>query len=228
MYRIGKRPKSRRRQVTGLLLLLLFVVLPVGLLAIFGRKFLHSNTVIRQSAAIVTPVVSQPGALHAYDAGIFTIKLPAAWKQLAGEKQPYDLYRWQTGSDSSTAQSIEVYQDTIPQNFAVNRLLPVRANGAQLSLLNTASDNCASFTKAPAGPAGPNGTLAKWNGVPFLCDLNNYERDVIGTSSLEGINTVALTGETSGSHKFFFAYTDYTLNPDYTVFYNALDSFQVK
>jgi hypothetical protein len=71
-------------------------------------------------------------------------------------------------------------------------------------------------------------THAKWSGINFLCDLGNYLRDVVGTSSPEGINSVTLTGNTTGKHTLFFMYTDNTPSPDYSTFINALKSFQLK
>jgi hypothetical protein len=94
------------------------------------------------------------------------------------------------------------------------------------------SDVCLTFTGAPASSAQtaqslPN-QLAKWQGINFMCDLSNYNNNSVGTSSLQGINTVTLTGSTTGRHSFFFLYVDHNIQPDYSIFTNALKSFRVK
>jgi len=73
------------------------------------------------------------------------------------------------------------------------------------------------------------GASAKWQGIDFLCDQNNLERDVVGTSSLDGINTVSLNSPSGGgAHKFFFTYTNQSINGDYSVFTDAVTSFKMK
>jgi hypothetical protein len=56
----------------------------------------------------------------------------------------------------------------------------------------------------------------------------NYERDVVGTSSPQEINTVTVTGPSTGTHKYFFVYTDNSAEPDYTIFTDALQSFKAR
>jgi hypothetical protein len=115
--------------------------------------------------------------------------------------------------------------DTIPTNIGVNRVLPVQGEGSRV-IPTTVSDTCADFTgdKVP----GNQNTPAKWGGIDFLCDLANYERDVVGTSSSDGVNTVKVTGATTGTHQIFFTYTDNGATPDFTIFVNAVTSFRMK
>ena len=88
------------------------------------------------------------------------------------------------------------------------------------------SDNCATFT--PATNAATGVSTGKWQGTNFLCDEGNYERDVVGTASAQGINTLTLTGSTTGSHKVFLVYTNNNINPDFSVLYGILESFKLK
>lgn len=70
---------------------------------------------------------------------------------------------------------------------------------------------------------------AKWDGVDFLCDMDSKFRNVVGSSSPGNINKVTLTSQTSFTpHSFFFVYEDNNYNPEYTIFYEMLDSFKVK
>jgi hypothetical protein len=228
MYRVGNRKRSHRKRtvwVVSILFCLLIIVIGGSIIA---KQTLKPDTVIKQSAAVVSVVSVAKQATQTFDSGIFTIQLPKGWQAVAGEKQPYNIFRFEGGIGTPDEQLLEIYQDTIPQNFAVNEVLAVSSAGARLAPIGVASDNCADFTKSTSAVAGPGGTPAKWSGMNFLCDLSNTERGVVGTSSLGGINTVTLKGPTAGAHAFFFCYTDTSIAPDYTAFYNALGSFRLK
>jgi hypothetical protein len=209
-----------------MLALVLVLLVAGGWLAY--KKYIRPNTVINQSAAVVSVVALAKPTSHTFDLGIFTIQLPTNWQQVAGTTQPYHIFRFEGGLGTPDEQQLEIYQDTIPETFAVNEVLAVSAAGDRLGPIGEASDNCSNFTKTGSGVATPAGTPAKWEDTNFLCDLNNPERGVVGTSSSDGINTVVLTGSKSGTHTFFFAYTDNSISPDYTDFYNALASFRLK
>lgn len=228
MYRIGERRKNRRRQAvkTGL------IVCGV-LLAVFGmysilRQFLQPDSVLKQSAAVTTSVDFKK-ATQKFDEPNFTIEIPSGWKQVPQQSGLYKTYAWQSNNMVTDGQLIEVYEDTIPVNYAVNRVLVVTGDGPNLSLGGTVSDNCLTFTQNNIGPTTSLGTPARWQGVSFWCDQHNTQRDVVGTSSSEAVNTVTLTSDSGkGTHKYFFTYTNHAINADYTVFYNALNSFKFK
>lgn len=228
MYRIGERRKDRRKQAvkTG------FIVFGV-LLASVGaynllRQFLQPDSIVKQSAAVTTSIDFKK-ATQKYDEPNFTIEIPTGWKQVQQQASLYKSYAWQSNNTVTDGQLIEIYEDTIPVNFAVNRVLVVAGDGPHLSLAGTVSDNCLTFTQNNIGPTNAFGTPARWQGASFWCDQNNTQRDVVGTSSTESINTVTLTSETGkGTHKYFFTYTNHAINADYSVFYNALNSFKFK
>lgn len=227
MYRLGKRSPSFKRRL-AFTITPAFVVLAI--LAIGGFKLsqaLHAKPDLKQSAAIVThPAEAQLGPTKRYDEGTFTIDIPTGWTIGKHDSAPYDVYRWESG-DTATKRLLEVYIDTIPQNYAVNRMVAVQSQSNHMALIGEASDNCMDFTKMTT-PVTSTGTHARWQGIDFLCDLANYERDVVGTGSSDGINTVKLTGPTQGMHQVFFSYTDNNINPDFTTFYTILRGFQVK
>jgi hypothetical protein len=227
-YRVGDRKKDVRKQRRRLLAACIGIILLVIVSGLIAHKYLRSNTFIHKAAVVVTTVKVATPATKIFRSGIFTIQLPISWQAIADETQPYTIYRFEGNVGGSDEQLLEIYQDTIPQNFAVNHVLAVSSNGDQLSAVGTVSDNCADFTKASPSVIGSAGTPAKWSGINFLCDLNNTSRDVVGTSSADGINAVILVGPTEGKHSFFFCYTDNSISPDYTDLYSALDSFRVK
>jgi hypothetical protein len=228
MYRLGQRQQKHRKQyISAASSLLLFVVLSIGGYN-YIKNDIKSNTSVTQAAAVTTKVNLNNSPTTTFAEPDFTIALPNTWRPTTRETQPYDVYRWQDDSQKTNASLLEVYEDTIPQNFAVNRALAVTANGDQIMTVGSVSDNCADFTKTTETATSSTGVHAKWQGIDFLCDIDNYERNVVGTISSNEVNSVALKGAKSGSHLFFITYTDYNINPDYTTLYNAVSSFLAK
>jgi hypothetical protein len=155
----------------------------------------------------------------------FTISIPAGWKQTPNNNAiPAPTYNWQGVSGEDRNRWLSVYVDMKLPNLAVNRALHIQTNGAAINVISGTSDNCTSFT----GPNNSSGVQqAKWENITFLCDTGNYERDVVGIVSPDGLNNINVTG-TKGLHAYFFTYTDNTSQPDYTIFANALASFRAK
>jgi hypothetical protein len=228
MYVVDNRRKNHRKRNVVLSVVVCFLLFIVIGTSFVGKKFLHANTVLRQSTTVISTVAPQRSSNQTFNMSDFTFKLPISWQQVAGETTPYHIYRFEGGVGSPDEKQLEIYQDTIPQTFPVNKVLAVTSVGNQLGAIGEVSDNCANFTKSTSAIATSSGTPAKWLNTSFLCDLNNTERDVVGTSSTTGINTVTLSGPQSGNHTFFFCFTDNSIAPDYTDFYTALSSFRVK
>ncbi|HXR49713.1 MAG TPA: hypothetical protein VN778_01655 [Verrucomicrobiae bacterium] len=226
MYKAGKRPKSKRWRA------LKWVLLTVVLLACIGwagqaiRHALKPKTVITQGRAVTTHVSYTTKTKH-YNEGDFALDIPDTWQPIPRPAGPYKSFTWQSSDRITDGQVIEIYEDTIPENFSVNRVLIVEGENDHLMINGSISDNCSNYTDQFSS-ANPLAAPAKWQGVAFLCDQANQERDVIGTSSTDGINTVILKSQSAGaSHKFLFTYTDYSVNPDYTVFLNVLNSLRM-
>jgi hypothetical protein len=223
MYRVDSREESKRRRI--IIWCLIFIVIVA--LIIFGilwvRNKLKPKVVLKQGHAVISSV-SESSVNKLYNETDFSISIPSTWKMIPRPIGPYQSFTW----EASDGEEIVIFEDTIPENLAVNRALIVTPETDHLNIDGTASDNCANFTEGNSHAPGQVGVIAEWDGVNFLCDKSNTERDVLGTSSVDGINTVVLKSpSTDTSHKFFFTYTDYSLSPDYTVFYNALNSFQM-
>lgn len=205
------------------------MVLVVGLVGggvTLGRQMLQPNTQLSQSKPYIgyVPVSSTP--TQAIQKSVFSMNLPTTWKSTAPPPIAYTVYSWK-GSGDDDARRLDVYVDKLPSAMAVNHLLPLEGDGDLVTITGLVSDNCANFTDKSTESAATGTAPAKWSGVSFLCDLGNYERDVVGTGSAEGINTVTVTGPKTGPHRFFFVYTDNSANPDYTLFQTILKSFRV-
>jgi hypothetical protein len=230
MYRYQRRhapwQNFRRKAFVVVAVILLLVAVATG----WYIESHSGTTIIHNPVAKTTYVTTANTPVQTFSETDFTIQLPTDWKFIGQTTGPYNFYTWQDTTKYEDNRILDLYVDTIP-GTAVSRLQPVSADGNRLQI-GTMSDVCLTFTGAPASSAQtaqslPN-QLAKWQGINFMCDLSNYNNNSVGTSSLQGINTVTLTGSTTGRHSFFFLYVDHNIQPDYSIFTNALKSFRVK
>lgn len=228
MYQAGRRIISHHKRHVFLGWFTVFIILLAVGGFLFVKYFLKSNTTISTPPpAKVSTVGDGTGAGKTFNEAAFTLRLPLDWKFVSHSTSIYNVYTWENTSKEPGpgVQQLQIYYDTIPSSLGVNRVLPVQGNGNQI-VPTSVSDNCATFTgnKVPGSPQTP----AKWSGVNFLCDLGNYERDVVGTSSSDGINVVKVAGTATGTHRVFFAYTDNGPTPNFTIFTDAVQSYRQK
>lgn len=223
MYRLGE-VEHRHRKIYAFLAGFVALLVVAGFIA---AHFLQSNTEIGNTpSTVVTHVSYDTTKLKTFDTPLFTISLPEDWKPVSRNSDiPPPSYTWQGTVKDNANRWLSVYVDSNVANLAVNRELSVQASGTTLNALGDVSDNCTTFTGAASQSHGS--TPAKWQGIDFLCDSGNYERDVVGVASPDGLNNVTLTG-TKGAHRFFFTYTDNAVRADYSIFINALKSLQLK
>ncbi len=223
MYRItNRRRQKRNRSRFWLIFTVLFIIIAIATFAYFILS-MQKTPVIKQSKAVVTKVSYQGKTKH-YNEGDFNIDIPTSWQLDPRPPYTYQSFTWST-VEKANGQQIEVFEDTIPENFAVNRALTISGEVDHIELNGPASDNCIKYTKDQVIAAGVHGVPARWQGIDFLCNRNTTSQDVIGTSSKDGINIVKLKSINGTPHTFFFTYSDNQMSPDYSVFYNALTSF---
>jgi hypothetical protein len=219
MYHSGERLRSHHKLYLSLLGF-------VGLC--IAASLLHSATQIAKAPAAVTGNITYDATRTTqFIEPVFSIYLPSDWKLIGTDTDPYLVYHFQSTLLHEDARYLDVYVDSLPGTLGVNRILPVQANGDQLTLTSTSvSDNCSSFT--PTSTEQPTAsTHAKWNNIDFYCDLADYERDVVGIGSPEGFNLVTLKGRVTGTHKIFITYTDNTQARGYAIFTTALKTFRI-
>jgi hypothetical protein len=223
MYRLGHQIRHRYRWY--IVTLLLIIVLAFIGIVIFHHG-LKTDTSLSQSK-VITQYYSAVGTdtMHVTEA-TFSVYLPAGWKTASDIGSPNKVYSWQ-GTGGDVDRRIDIYIDSLPTNLAVNRLLPVQASNDQLETIGPVSDNCTDFT-TPTAQSSTTGTVAaKWDGVNFICDVANYERDVVAIGSTEGVNAVTMTGPSAGSHNVLLVYTDNSADADYSIFTSIVESFQI-
>lgn len=221
MYRLGHQIRHRHGPliISGLI-----VIGCIAAAVVLLPRILKSNTTLVQSSP-VTRHITLDTAVQRVAEPTFRLSLPSGWHAVTPSQAPSRAYSWVGMTADGAGRRLDVYIDQIPATLAVNRLLPVRPSGAQFNTAGMVSDNCVNFTDRATESVATGTALAKWNGVNFLCDMGNYERDVVAIGSTEGINTVTLTGNVTGRHQVLLVYTDNSIEPDYAVFTAIVQSF---
>lgn len=218
--------RRRRRAIYGASFGLSGLLIAVTVLWVQAQ--VEPRTTLTQATATTKRVDYTPQTKR-YNLDGFSIAVPAEWQLVPRPAGPYQTYTWQYSEQGTNGVQLQIYKDTIPANFAVNRVITVEAAPSGLRVSSAVSDNCSTFTKNISPVPNRVGAPARWQGIDFLCDQANPERDVIGTSSKDGINTVALRNAATGqTNKFFFTYTNYDISPDYSAFTAALSSFKLQ
>lgn len=203
------------------------VVLAAGIF--WGLHLLKPDTKI-QNAKTVSHKLTGTSATQTFTEGIFTIALPKGWTYLGEQKDVYDIFHFKGPKDPDNGNRLlDVYQDSSLPRFAINRMVPVEAtdDGGLTADSTEVSDNCTAYTTGSAADSATGAELAKWQGIDFLCDMANSLRNVVGTGSTDGLNTVAVKTQTSTLHHYFFTYTENNDKADYNIFVAALNSFKL-
>lgn len=228
-YKYGHRKIHKKRTVFATMLAcLLFIGL--GGVVIVRDMRRNSDVQVEGTSRIVGQVQSNTESKLTIDEQLFTMQLPSDWKERTRSKTATEKsITWNATKKNEDARELTLYIDTIPATSAVNRLLPVTVQGTSL-VPGDVSDNCATFTgdavsvsQAATRPDTP----ARWAGVDFICSLATIVDNKVGVGSLGGVNQVTLKGS-QGEHKFFFLYTDHTIQPNYVILTDALKSFRIK
>jgi hypothetical protein len=226
MYRLGQTYRRGRKVGKYLFAALLLGV--IGSYVYFKHDAKNNTQITVASTNQITKEIKSADATFLVSEPLFRLTLPIGWKETGRVNKPYNYIEWRDTNESTTARSMRLYTDLIPTNLAVNRELPVKAEADRL-IPGEASNNCSSFvglnSPTPAGASNAKATEARWKDIPFLCDLPNYTREVTGTGSTGGINTVSVVGPKNGKHNYFFLYTDHTGQPEFDVLIKIVSSF---
>ena len=231
-YQYDHKPgRRRRRQVLAVAGLSALILGGVGAL-VLGDVRKSQSTEVSGKAQTILQANDDSVNRFRVNEPLFTLELPGDWKELKRQNdQTENSITWQSTRTSGDGRSLKLYIDTIPTSMAVNRLLPVSAQGSTI-VPGDISENCATFTQGGTlnvyEAAKLKETPAKWNKTDFICDLPRVNDNRVGTGSAEGINSVTVTGPTKGAHKYFFLYTEHNIQPNYELLHNALRSFTAK
>jgi len=224
MYRLGHRQVHHYVLIGAAVVVLAAFIMA----AIVGfRAYFQPHTILKQSPAITHTVTANQAVTRQVTKGFFTMQLPAAWRETTPPPTNSTIYSWIGTGMYDAARRLDVYVDGVPASLAFNHLLPVQTAGSQLEVAGLVSDNCTTFTDQTPASAKTGSAVSKWNGVNFLCDVANYERDVVGIGSAEGVNQITLHSPASGTHRVMLVYTDNNATPDYTILMAIVKSFHL-
>jgi hypothetical protein len=147
-----------------------------------------------------------------------SLSFPGDWREIDRvERANEQSITWQATLRDEDNRWLKLYINTIPEDEAVVRLLPVSVDGAQMSR-GQMSGHCNTFTGATV--QGERYPLAKWEDVEFWCDANRaVNTNIIGTGQQgQPPNTIEITGENSGTNRYFFVYRDQNIRPNFDIF----------
>jgi hypothetical protein len=221
-----------RHLIRHVLQVLITAVVVIAILIGLIVLYLHRQRVSVNGVAKSVPQSTQKVAHLQINEPTFTMQLPIDWKETGSQDVPTNhSISWQATAKNADNRYLTVYIDTIPTTYAVNRELPVTVHGSQLSY-GALSDNCAGFTPGGTEDVAQAVKLkpapSVWQGVNFICNLPNVIDNQIGVGSTSGVNTVTVTGPTTGTHSYFFLYIDRNVQPDYNILFDTIQSFQAK
>jgi hypothetical protein len=233
MYKLGN--PTKRRIYRAWLGIVLIVTALVGAFYFLIVRQSH-QTVRNNNSPLITKVGNDGQISLTIKEPLFTMQLPGQWKETSRDSNPrYQTIQWNYNTKDAANRWVRIYIDSIPADFAINYLLPVKPNDKGISV-GQISDNCVTFTQgATVGtnrdvstPISREALPARWQGTSFMCDNSHVSHQVVGTGSDEGNNMVSITGSEHGKHKYFFVYEDDNYHPDYSIFMNILESFRAK
>ncbi len=238
MYRLGRPTTSKRPKKLYLFEIIAIVTIVAG--ALFSFYWF----VIRQEKSVAitgnnSPLNSRVEVAENFtviNEPTFSMSLPGTWKETERNNDSrYRTIKWDYQAKGGIGRWIRLYIDTIPSDYPIVYVVPVSSDGEKI-IAEPASDHCSQFTAGAAKPTETNSPPAgasdkmptSWQGVKFICDGAHPLYQRVGTSSKEAVNSVTVTGPTTGKHKYFFVYDDAYYNPDYSLFLTILDSFRAK
>ncbi len=227
VYTHENRNKSLKRG----LLAVSFLVGLAGVVMVVA--FIYNDLRLNQSEEVIGTERTVAQVLGNTDTTLinednFEFELPGDWREIDKVNRPTEQsITWQATLRDEDNRWLKLYINTIPQDQAVVRLLPVSVNQSRMQR-GQLSGHCNTFTgEAAAGQRYP---LAKWQDVDFLCDAGRrVSVNIIGTGQAgQPNNTIEITGENSGTNRYFFVYTDQNIRPNFEILYNAINSFRAK
>jgi len=227
MYTVNKT-RSRKKLLIEFIAVLLAIFIVAAFLVWFFifRGGTQSSASFNKTGGTVAVVEA---ATIEFTVDEFKISLPEGW-ELLGKQNPYYnqlYYEFQSKVKDYDNRWLKVFVDVIPQDYALNKLLPITVEGNKLKP-GIMSDDCKTFTGAPKPGSGQTSAQtwkATWENVTFICNMQSQQNHV-GTASAADGYSVPVTGPAKGTHKYFFVYIDHNVRPDTSILTDAVKSFE--
>lgn len=227
-YKAGKGQKRRSRGPAILAALIALVILG-GLGGFLWWDMNRSRSGTVSGVGVSVPQEEDLQALQqkTIDEPLFTFNLPPDWKETDRRSTNNEnSITWQATKKKADNRWLKLYIDVIPPDLAFNRMLPIVVSGNTLTH-GQMSANCKEYTTTKEGPIYEP-VPSRWQGIDFLCDIPKWLQNNIGVGS-EGVkNSINVKGLNKGEHKYMFVYTDHNIQPDYSILYEVINTFQAK
>ncbi len=223
----SSKHKKRHAFIVLIISLLVIAILAITILYLINQNTKKIKNVSGPNVLVGQVTDNSSGSTSVINEPFYSFKLPITWHQTKTVSNAIqNSVTWQSFAKDATNRFLTIYLNPIPATYPVNRELPIEAHGSTLSF-GSISDNCADFSNAgTTKPLTP--VLAKWQNVNFYCNSPNFVDNQVGTGTNGAINSVTLTGNSGGTHSYFFLYIDRNSSPDYSILYTILNSFQAK
>lgn len=226
MYKINSNQSNKRLAFKIIIITVIIIAIVLGILWYIFYK--NTGTSITSFDKLGGQKKVQEPPTKEFTVDEFKITLPEAW-QLVGKQKPYyneEYYLFQSTELNKENRWLHVYVNVIPEQYAINKLLPIKSSANKLTAGEMSTD-CKNFNGAPNAQNSTDGAQTwptKWQDVNFICDLSGVSNQV-GTGSVPNGYATSVVGEKSGANNYFFVYIDQNIKPDYSILKNAVNSF---
>jgi hypothetical protein len=214
---------KRLRRLFAVPIAIALVLIIIAIILIYKTSHRHQNIT---GPLKITKV--QTSSTRNVQEPYFSFELPSSWIQTASTNNATThSITWMDRVKMNDSRWLTVYIDQIPSDIPVNRILPIAANvNGDGIAYGSMSDNCFNFIQVTNYEQY---VTTSWQNVNFICDVPHRAENNIGTGTVgQPIDQTIITGQTMGTHKYFFLYTDDDSDPNYSILYQALSSFQAK
>lgn len=225
-YHLDRRTHRYRRARRRMIVTAVFVFF-IALFYFLSNLQITPEQNITNDQTIVKPYDAAMAKLVPIDKPLFKLELPEGWTETKPDASMVPAPQYVFVSNPKDQQILRLYVDNVPSAMGINKALTVSARSDTLDH-DSVSENCVNYTELSKKDVRTGLAPAKWQNIDFLCDVGNPQRPLVGAVSADGMNYVKLTGPTVGEHKLFIVYGDYSINPNYTTFYDILNTLHMK
>lgn len=227
-YRVGYGPRRRSGpKIFVVVLISLIIFGGLGGLLYWDMNRTESEAVSGVSVTVPQEEDQIAAKQKTVDEPYFSFNLPPDWKETDRRSTSTEnSITWQATKKKADNRWLKLFIDVIPPDLAVNRLLPIVVSGSKMTH-GQMSGNCKEFTLTKENEVHEP-VASRWQGIDFLCDVPKWVQNNVGAGTEGSINSITVKGPAKGEHRYMFIYTDHNIQPDYSIFYNVISSFEAK
>lgn len=154
----------------------------------------------------------------------FRFTANAGWQEAPPIDDGHRNFRYQYMENGLVRREFRIYQDSIPQDYALTHVVEIEVVNNQPVSLGV-SPKC---SEIQPDKSNRRDIELSWGGVDFICDPDLADpHNIIGTShNRDGYGTYLAGPQTEG--RYFFIYRDFDAVPQLETFNNLIETFEVK